>query len=81
MKTKCAWCGATDQNLIEMVNGTIACEDWRACAEREQKADKNEPPGFTDTPWGKRKTQVLPPPHFTGQTYGRSLGTPGKSGA
>jgi len=42
----CAWCGATNQNLLVMMNGAIACEDWHACAEREKNKSDT-----VMTPW------------------------------
>ena len=44
MKTEaCAWCGATDQLMVRLKQGTPvnACADWQACGERELK--KNAP--------------------------------------
>jgi len=40
----CAWCGATDQLMVRLKQGTPvnACVDWQACGEREAK--KNNPP-------------------------------------
>jgi hypothetical protein len=39
----CAWCGATDQLMVRLKQGTPvnACVDWQACGEREAK--KNAP--------------------------------------
>jgi len=39
----CAWCGATDQLMVRLKQGTPvnACVDWQACGERELK--KNVP--------------------------------------
>lgn len=39
----CAWCGATDQLMVRLKQGTPvnACEDWQACGGRERV--KNAP--------------------------------------
>lgn len=39
----CAWCGATDQLMVRLKQGTPvnACVDWQACGERELR--KNAP--------------------------------------
>jgi hypothetical protein len=35
----CAWCGATDQPMVQLTHGKAAnaCEDWQACGARELK--------------------------------------------
>jgi len=48
----CAWCGATDQLMVRLKQGTPvnACVDWQACGERELKKNDsltNSNPGYT----------------------------------
>lgn len=49
----CDWCGATDQNLLVLENGKVACEDWQACAERELRKSAPEQQVPFQLPWGR----------------------------
>jgi hypothetical protein len=44
----CAWCGATDQLMVRLNQGTPvnACVDWYACGDREQAKNAADP-GYT----------------------------------
>jgi hypothetical protein len=52
----CAWCGATDQLLVRLKQGTPvnACADWRACGERELKKSATTESIF-DAPFGRQR--------------------------
>lgn len=55
----CAWCGATDQLMVRLKQGTPvnACVDWVACGERELKNHEPKPGSTPDDTFG-RKTRL-----------------------
>lgn len=55
----CAWCGATDQLMVQLKHGkpVNACEDWQACGERELK-NSAEDSGLAATFGRQRKNDA-----------------------
>lgn len=53
----CAWCGATDQLMVRLKQGTPvnACVDWQACGERELRKSKVDDISLKDTFGRQRK--------------------------
>ena len=52
----CAWCGATDQLMVRLKQGTPvnACVDWQACGEREAKKNAHKPGSTPEGTFGRK---------------------------
>jgi hypothetical protein len=52
----CAWCGAADQLMVRLKQGTPvnACVDWQACGEREKQKNAQKPGAAVDNTFGRK---------------------------
>lgn len=52
----CAWCGAEDQLMVRLKQGTPvnACVDWAACGEREQQKNAQPPDSVVGNTFGRK---------------------------